>query len=181
MAVARETLFLIKIYEFHSFDRNCQTTTIFLQYKITFNDINMGIIVVLLIFLPLIMWILDNIWSVIFWLVLIFGVFAWIIAKLTPTRYYTKNCPWGYHKYGCQPNCPLHEHCWGPHPKSNQTTHNNNSFAFDNDSSQSSLPDIPTFQNEDGDWRTTYMDDTRYDDREYDERHDDDRFDNGGW
>lgn len=126
--------------------------------------------------------------TIIFWIILgialIIG-FAWIIADLTPTRYYTRNCPWGYHDYGCQPECPLHEHCWGPHPKSENKTHHDHSFwqhhDSDSDSGQSFLSDNTTAQQEDGDWRTVYMDDTRYDDRERDEEYDNDRFDNGGW
>ena len=29
-------------------------------------------------------------------------------------RTYRKNfCPHGYEYFGCQPDCPLYEHCWG--------------------------------------------------------------------
>lgn len=122
--------------------------------------------------------------AIIFWgifCILILGGLVWILTKLTTPKYkyVTRNCPWGYHDYGCHPDCPMHEHCWGPHPNSHQAIHNDNNFTFDHDSIQNSSPN--TLHNEDDDWRTTYMDDTRYDDREYDERHDDDRFENGGW
>ena len=26
-------------------------------------------------------------------------------------------CPHGYDSFGCQPECPLYEHCWGPRDK----------------------------------------------------------------
>ena len=26
-------------------------------------------------------------------------------------------CPHGYDSFGCQPECPLYEHCWGPRKK----------------------------------------------------------------
>ena len=26
-------------------------------------------------------------------------------------------CPHGYDDFGCQPACPLYEHCWGPREK----------------------------------------------------------------
>ena len=130
--------------------------------------------------------------TMIFWIILgiaILSSLVWIIAKLTPTRYYTRNCPWGYHNYGCQPECPLHEHCWGKYPKSRDTTHHDHSFWSHQDSGSGSnynseesfLPNVPTPQNEDGDWRTVYMDDTRYDERERDEEFDHDRDNNGGW
>lgn len=128
--------------------------------------------------------ILENIGAIIIWAIIIFlilGGLVWLIVELTPTRYYTKNCPWGYHHYGCQPDCPMHEHCWGSNPLKDNTTNRNRDYSSNNTSNQSFLPDTPKFRNEDNDWRTTYMDDTSYDDREYDERHDDDRFDNGGW
>ena len=121
--------------------------------------------------------------TIIFWIILgiaILSGFVGIIAKLTPTRYYTRNCPWGYHDYGCQPNCPMHEHCWGPNTMNND--HSNDNSAEHNHFGRGFLPDVPARpENEDGDWRTVYMDDTRYDDRERDEEFDNDRFDNGGW
>ena len=125
--------------------------------------------------------------------ILFLGGLLWILTELFSPKYpyITKNCPWGYYKYGCQPDCPMHEHCWGPHPMKGKSTHHNHNHNHnhnhrferhnDSDSGQSFLPDVPTFRNEDSDWRTTYMDDTRYDDRERDEEHDHDRFDNGGW
>ena len=47
---------------------------------------------------------------------------------------------------------------------------NNSKYDYDS---------LPTGGNEDGDWRTVYMDDERYDDREEDEMYDDDRDENG--
>ena len=144
----------------------------------------MGTIIMILLIVAIIAEV--GLGTIIFWIIcgaaIFFGL-VWIIVKLTPTRYYTRNCPWGYHYYGCQPECPMHEHCWGPHPMKENSTQHNHSFwqHQDSDSGQSFLPDTPTFQNEDGDWRTTYMDDIRYDDRERDEEYDHDRFDNGGW
>jgi len=138
--------------------------------------------------LAIIALIVDNIGTIIIWAIIIFlllGGLVWMLVKLTTPKYpyITKNCPWGYHNYGCQPECPLHEHCWGSHPMKENSTQHNHSFwqHQDSDSGQSFLPNTPTSQNEDGDWRTTYMDDIRYDDRERDEEYDHDRFDNGGW
>ena len=150
----------------------------------------MGTIIMILLIVAIIAEV--GLGTIIFWIIcgaaIFFGL-LWIIVKLTPTRYYTRNCPWGYHRYGCQPECPLHKHCWGKHPESRNTTHHDHNFWSQQDSGSSSnsnsghgfLPDTPTSQNEDGDWRTTSMDDIRYDDRERDEENDHDRFDNGGW
>ena len=66
--------------------------------------------------------------------------------------------------------------------KENSTQHNHSFWQHDGSSSEHGfLSDNTTAQQEDGDWRTVYMDDTRYDDRERDEEYDHDRFDNGGW
>ena len=146
----------------------------------------MGTIIMILLIVAIIAEV--GLGTIIFWIIcgvaILFGL-LWIIVKLTPTRYYTRNCPWGYHNYGCQPECPLHEHCWGPHPNSSKTTHHSNNFwshqDFNSESEHGFLSDNTTAQHEDGDWRTTYMDDIRYDDRERDEEYDHDRFDNGGW
>ena len=150
----------------------------------------MGTIIMILLIVAIIAEV--GLGTIIFWIIcgaaIFFGL-LWIIVKLTPTRYYTRNCPWGYHNYGCQPECPLHEHCWGKHPESRNTTHHDHNFWSQQDSGSSSnsnsghgfLSDNMTAQQEDGDWRTVYMDDTRYDDRERDEENDHDRFNNGGW
>ncbi len=150
----------------------------------------MGTIIMILLIVAIIAEV--GLGTIIFWIIcgaaIFFGL-LWIIVKLTPTRYYTRNCPWGYHNYGCQPECPLHEHCWGKHPESRNTTHHDHNFWSQQDSGSSSnfnsghgfLSDNMTAQQEDGDWRTTYMDDIRYDDRKRDEENDHDRFNNGGW
>ena len=145
-------------------------------------------IITAIIALAFIALIVENIGTIIIGAIIIFlllGGLVWMLVKLTTPKYpyITKNCPWGYHKYGCHPDCPMHEHCWGPHPMKENSTQHNHSFweHQDSDSGQSFLPDTPTSQNEDGDWRTVYMDDTRYDDREHDEEFDHDRDNNGGW
>ena len=146
----------------------------------SFASVIFGLVIIALIF--------ENLGTFIFGVIIILAVFGglvWMLVKLTTPKYpyITKNCPWGYHRYGCHPDCPMHEHCWGPHPLKGGSSHHNHGFEQhqDSDSGHSFLPDVPTFQNEDGDWRTTYMDDTRYDDRERDEEYDYDRSDNGGW
>lgn len=36
------------------------------------------------------------------------------IAKCTTSREAGDwSCPHGYDSFGCQPECPLYEHCWG--------------------------------------------------------------------
>ena len=81
-------------------------------------------------------------------------------------------CPHGYDEYACNAGCPLYHHCAG-----------NGEEAFiphmDPNSSKYDINTIPMGGNEDGDWRTVYMDDERYDDREEDEMYDDDREENG--
>ncbi|MBR2352244.1 MAG: hypothetical protein IKA70_04845 [Alistipes sp.] len=83
-------------------------------------------------------------------------------------------CPHGY-TCGCHPVCPMYEHCWQRHTEQNDDCDYLHHLSSDCHTST-------TFDEaEDGDWRTTYMDDTLYDERDYDEQHDRDRFDNGGW
>lgn len=80
-------------------------------------------------------------------------------------------CPHGYDEYACNKGCPLHDHCVGSgeeHYLSRWTEkHGTDNTIY------------PMHGNEDGDWRTVYMDDERYDDREEDEMYDDDRDENG--
>ena len=111
--------------------------------------------------------------TIIFWIIcgaaIFFGIVWKIVSWLEKRGYITYG---RYYTYYLKPDCSSR----------NTKQHNHSSWQHqDSDSGQSFLPDTPTSQNEDGDWRTTYMDDTSYDDREYDQRHDDDRFDNGGW
>ncbi len=77
-------------------------------------------------------------------------------------------CPHGYDDFGCQPECPLYAECWGNQPDTNR--HPQSSGIFN--------PTIPPRINEDGDWRTVWLDDERYDEREEDELFDEDREDN---
>ncbi len=80
-------------------------------------------------------------------------------------------CPYGYDNYGCTTLCPMHSHCF---------ENREDAFTARKDAEHHSfLPHIPERVNEDGDWRTVYMDDERYDEREEDELFDDDRDDNG--
>ena len=101
--------------------------------------------------------------------IIVVSIFGWVIYKLISGGSNTKECPYGYQDYGCQPICPLYEHCWGSRQDS------------DSDLGHGFLSDNMTAQQEDGDWRTVYMDDTRYYDRECDEEFDHDLEDNGGW
>ncbi len=102
-------------------------------------------------------------------IIVVTALLGWIIYKLTARRCGTGECPHGYHDYGCQPICPLYEHCWGSQQDS------------DSDSGHDFLSDNMTAQQEDGDWRTIYMDDTRLYDSECDEEFDHDLDDNDGW
>lgn len=83
-------------------------------------------------------------------------------------------CLHGYSN-GCQPHCHLYEHCWGIR----EERQNKESIYSDLLSSLAEPIKIETPVNEDGDWRTVYMDDTLFDDREYDERNDHDSLFNG--
>ena len=131
----------------------------------------MGTIIMILLIVAIIAEV--GLGTIIFWIIcgaaIFFGI-VWIIVSWLEKRGYITHGR--YYTYFLKPDC-----------SSRNTKQHNHSFwqHQDSDSGQSFLPDTPTSQNEDGDWRTTYMDDIRYDDRERDEEYDHDRFDNGGW
>ena len=81
-------------------------------------------------------------------------------------------CPHGYDEYACNTGCPLHHQCAGSGEEAFIPHIDPNNSKYDYDT-------LPSGGNEDGDWRTVYMDDERYDDREEDEMYDDDRDENG--
>ena len=41
----------------------------------------------------------------------IVGVIIWLLLRNNTTS--EDFCPHGYESFGCQPCCPLYEHCWG--------------------------------------------------------------------
>ena len=48
-------------------------------------------------------------------LIVAIPIFIGIIVYLTANSADSAewHCPHGYDDFGCQPSCPLHEHCWG--------------------------------------------------------------------
>lgn len=110
-----------------------------------------------------------------FLFILVLGAIGWFVANAAnnsgdATREW--RCPHGYDEYACNTGCPLHHHCAGNGEEAFIPHIDPNNSKYDYDS-------LPASGNEDGDWRTVYMDDERYDDREKDEMHDDDREENG--
>ena len=107
--------------------------------------------------------------------ILVLGVVGWLggsAANNSGSATREWQCPHGYDEYACNTGCPLHHHCAGNGEEAFIPHIDPNSSKYDYDS-------LPASGNEDGDWRTVYMDDERYDDREEDEWYDDDRDENG--
>ena len=108
--------------------------------------------------------------------IIVLGVVGWAAGRAASNSNSSKNrewqCPHGYDEYACNTGCPLHHHCAGSGEEAFIPHIEPNSSKYDYDT-------LPAGGNEDGDWRTVYMDDERYDDREEDEMYDDDRDENG--
>ena len=53
--------------------------------------------------------------GVLFILAILLILFVIIILVVTKgdNRGGASRCPFGYDYFGCQPECPLYEHCWG--------------------------------------------------------------------
>lgn len=111
--------------------------------------------------------------------IIVLGIVGWAVGKAASNSNNSSSsqsrewqCPHGYDEYACNTGCPLHHHCAGSGEEAFIPHIEPNSSKYDYDT-------LPASGNEDGDWRTVYMDDERYDDREEDEMYDDDREDNG--
>ena len=106
-----------------------------------------------------------------FLFILILGAIGWFVGKAASNGNGSEwRCPHGYDEYACNKGCPLHDHCVGcgdEHFLPRWTERHGTDTTY------------PASGNEDGDWRTVFMDDERYDEREEDEMHDDDREENG--
>ena len=108
-------------------------------------------------------------------LIIVLGFVGWIAGTAANNNNSLPEewrCPHGYDEYACNTGCPLHHHCAGNGEEAFIPHIDPNNSKYDYDS-------LPASGNEDGDWRTVYMDDERYDDREEDEMNDDDRDENG--
>ena len=45
-------------------------------------------------------------------LIIVLGFVGWAVGKAASNGSEWR-CPFGYDSFGCQPHCPLYEHCWG--------------------------------------------------------------------
>ena len=111
--------------------------------------------------------------------IIVLGIVGWAVGRAASNNNNSSSrqgrewrCPHGYDEYACNTWCPLHHHC---------ASSGEEAFIphIEPDSSKYDYDTLPAGGNEDGDWRTVYMDDERYDDREEDEMYDDDRDENG--
>lgn len=84
------------------------------------------------------------------------------------------HCPHGYDNFACSTSCPFYNNCLSNGEDAFIAKKGETGSYFFRENT------IPTDHNEDGDWRTVFMDDERYDEREEDELYDDDR-ENHGW
>ena len=106
--------------------------------------------------------------------IIVLGIVGWVAGRAANNSNNSAGewrCPHGYDEYACNTGCPLHHHCAGNGEEAFIPHIDPNNSKYDYDS-------LPASGNEDGDWRTVYMDDERYDDREEDEMYDDDRDEN---
>ncbi|MBR2859900.1 MAG: hypothetical protein IKB90_07475 [Alistipes sp.] len=48
-------------------------------------------------------------------LIIVLGIVGWAVGKAASNsgQHQEWRCPHGYDSFGCQPHCPLYEHCWG--------------------------------------------------------------------
>lgn len=105
----------------------------------------------------------------------ILGAIGWVTKKAAGDSNDNRSewrCPHGYDCYACSKGCPLYEQCLGTGEEAfiPNIEPDNEKYNYDT---------LPSGGNEDGDFRTVYMDDERYDEREEDEMYDDDRNENG--
>jgi hypothetical protein len=107
--------------------------------------------------------------------IIVLGAIGWGVGKVAGNSDNVARewrCPHGYDEYACNKGCPLYHHCAGCGEEAfiPRIEPGNDKYDYDT---------LPAGGNEDGDWRTVYMDDERYDDREEDELYDDDKEENG--
>ena len=47
------------------------------------------------------------------WGIIAYAIVSSLFCGGHKDNYSGGGCPFGYDSFGCQPHCPLYEHCWG--------------------------------------------------------------------